>query len=176
MTHSRSSTQEDLVPPPMVVTPVREDPNSPNERPTQSPFKPAEGELGSAPSSNMPRRYAYLDRMISQFRSDFGFRDRTVKVLDVGGRPVDWNCMYDCVANPLNVRVTLMSLDGEEYMQPKFGCLVGNGLLSLKDIPDQAFDICYSGRLLDRVDLHRTPFDVVDQLKRISLQLNLWSP
>ena len=42
-----------------------------------------------AASPNAPRRYAYLDLMIRQFRSNFDYRDRLVKLLDVAGRPVD---------------------------------------------------------------------------------------
>ena len=79
--------------------------------------------------------------MISQFRSNFDYRDRLVKLLDVAGRPVDWNCMYDGIAKPLNIRGTLMNLDGQAYTQPPFQYLVSDGLVSLRDIPDQGSNL-----------------------------------
>ncbi len=120
------------------------------------------------PSRDRIKRFAEFEAQVQRYRMEHGCQGKKLRVLDVGGRPDDWQCVYDVETNALNLHFSVLTLQGELHCARRFNCLVGEGLESLKCIPNQSFDICYSAGVLEILDDEEALMATLREMKRVA--------
>lgn len=98
-----------------------------------------------------------------------------VRILDVGGTLSYWKQVYDTEENPLNLKITLLNINGRNGDESFFEFRHGDAR-KLHDIKDNAYDICFSNSMIEHVGDFTQQFLAVAEMTRVAKHLYLQTP
>lgn len=88
----------------------------------------------------------------------------SVKILDVGGRPLFWEQSGFLNQDFREIEVTIINL--EQYDHPHFQCVVGDAR-NLHQFKDKEFDIVFSNSVIEHVGDYKDQCQMANEIKRV---------
>ena len=97
----------------------------------------------------------------------------TIKILDVGGRPIFWEESGFLEQDFRKLELTFINIESVNY--PKFNCLVGDAR-NMHQFSDQEFDIVFSNSVIEHVGDYQNQRQMASEIKRIGKRYFVQTP